>query len=84
MPNFPTELMQPLPASAFVHPNKRRPVFRDEEIPGHGAFSGEEILAANRRHDAHYGWSINLPTLYTNNARLPETVIVEPGRENQL
>lgn len=70
--------MQPLPASAFVHPTRRRPDFNNDEQPGYGAFTAEEIKAANHRHDVHYGWSINLPTLYTNNARLPETVVAEP------
>ncbi len=42
---------------------------------GTGAFSQEEILAANRRHDQRYGWSIQWAGIYTNMGRLPETVV---------
>ncbi len=40
-----------------------------------GAFSPEEIAAANRRHDLKYGWSIQWAGVYTNAGRLPETVV---------
>jgi hypothetical protein len=39
-----------------------------------GAFTVQEILDANRRHDLQYGWNSRFPTIYTNAFRLPETV----------
>jgi len=42
---------------------------------GTGVFSAEEIAAANRRHDQHYGWTIEYAGVYSNMARHPETVI---------
>ena len=55
------------------------PVYRISD--GEGVFSAEEILAANRRHDRQYGWSFLWPAVFTNNARLPETVVGELGWE---
>lgn len=42
---------------------------------GSGAFSEQEILAANRRHDRYYGWSFEWPGIYANALRLPETTV---------
>jgi hypothetical protein len=42
---------------------------------GSGVFSAEELNEANRRHDLKYGWSFLWPTIFSNAARLPETVI---------
>ena len=42
---------------------------------GTGAFSQEEIAAANRRHDQKYGWSIQWAGIYTNMGRHPESVV---------
>ena len=35
--------------------------------------SEDGLLAANQRHDAHYGWSYEFSALYTNPRRRPET-----------
>ena len=43
--------------------------------PGTGVFTAEEISRANLMHDLHYGWSFLWPAIYSNNARLPETVV---------
>jgi hypothetical protein len=48
---------------------------RRDDVPLNvGAFSVEEILAANRRHDLQYGWNSKFTSIYTNAFRLPETV----------
>lgn len=51
------------------------------DVSSAGVFSTEGILEANRRHDRHYGWSFEFPSLYTNLARLPETTIGRPDWE---
>ena len=49
---------------------------KEDDVPlNTGTFSQEEILAANRRHDHHYGWSSRFSRVYTNLARLPETTV---------
>lgn len=53
-------------AKLYVHSNP-------EEMSG--AFTMEQIAAANSRHDSRYGWTPMFSQLYTNILRHPETLI---------
>ena len=58
-----------------LFPESRKPIHIVDLDPGTGAFTADEIAAVNRRHDLKYGWNPQSPTIYTNMARLPETLI---------
>lgn len=52
---------------------------RHDDVPLEvGAYTVDEIVAANRRHDRVYGWSPLFPMTYSNRRRMPESVWGEP------
>ena len=57
---------------------KRAPRFL-HVVHADGDFITEETIRANKEHDSKYGWSPQCPMVYTNNRRLPETVVLPSG-----
>ena len=64
--------------------NKRAPNYHAPVELRKSAFSEEEILAANNRHDREYGWSVKMPHVYTNLARCAPASTARPGKESTV